>query len=87
DAERRHPTTVDLMYGASQLMMQSIIANKLQQSQPDILIRPKVSKYRVLDFLKIEALMAETVEIKDELKRAVEKAAEAHGGRQGEEVN
>ncbi|MBZ9869174.1 patatin-like phospholipase family protein [Mesorhizobium sp. CA15] len=83
DAERKHPTTVDLMYGASQLMMQSIIANKLQQSSPDILIRPKVSKYRVLDFLKIEALMAETAEIKDELKRAVEKAVEAYGGRQG----
>ncbi|UCI24473.1 patatin-like phospholipase family protein [Mesorhizobium sp. B2-8-5] len=84
EAERRHPTTVDLMYGATQLMMQSIIANKLRQHPPDILIRPNVSKYRVLEFLKIETLMAETVEIKDELKRAVEKAVEAHGGRQGE---
>jgi NTE family protein len=83
DAERKHPTTVDLMYGASQLMMQSIIANKLQQSRPDILIRPKVSKYRVLDFLKIEALMAETAEIKDELKRAVDKAVARHGGTRG----
>lgn len=83
EAERRHPTTVDLMYGATQLMMQSIIANKLRQHPPDILIRPNVSKYRVLEFLKIEALMAETVEIKDELKRAVEKAVEAHGGRRG----
>jgi NTE family protein len=82
-AERKHPTTVDLMYGASQLMMQSIIANKLQQSRPDILIRPKVSKYRVLDFLKIEALLAETAEIKDELKRAVEKAVARHGGKRG----
>jgi len=86
EAERRHPTTVDLMYGASQLMMQSIIANKLQQSGPDILIRPKVSKYRVLDFLKIEALMAETVEIKDELKRAVEKAVARHGGKRGKKA-
>ncbi|TPI43788.1 patatin-like phospholipase family protein [Mesorhizobium sp. B3-1-6] len=84
EAERRHPTTVDLMYGATQLMMQSIIANKLRQHPPDILIRPNVSKYRVLEFLKIETLMAETVEIKDELKRAVEKAVEAHGGRRGE---
>ncbi|AZO06739.1 MULTISPECIES: patatin-like phospholipase family protein [unclassified Mesorhizobium] len=83
DAERKHPTTVDLMYGASQLMMQSIIANKLQQSRPDILVRPKVSKYRVLDFLKIEALMAETAEIKDEVKRAVEKAVARHGGKRG----
>ncbi|TPL40076.1 patatin-like phospholipase family protein [Mesorhizobium sp. B2-4-6] len=83
EAERRHPTTVDLMYGATQLMMQSITANKLRQHRPDILIRPNVSKYRVLEFLKIETLMAETVEIKDELKRAVERAVEAHGGRRG----
>ncbi|MDX8433301.1 patatin-like phospholipase family protein [Mesorhizobium abyssinicae] len=86
EAERRHPTTVDLMYGATQLMMQSIIANKLRQCPPDILIRPAVSKYRVLDFLKIEALMAETVEIKDELKRAVEKAVAEHGGKRGKKV-
>ncbi|MDG4896844.1 patatin-like phospholipase family protein [Mesorhizobium sp. WSM4976] len=86
DAERKHPTTVDLMYGASQLMMQSIIANKLQQSRPDILIRPKVSKYRVLDFLKIEALMAETAEIKDEMKRAVDKAVARHGAKRGKKA-
>ncbi|MEZ2330089.1 patatin-like phospholipase family protein [Mesorhizobium sp. RCC_202] len=86
EAERKHPTTVDLMYGASQLMMQSIIANKLRQHRPDILIRPNVSKYRVLEFLKIEAMMAETVEIKDELKRAVEKAVEAHGGKRGKKA-
>jgi NTE family protein len=77
EAERKHPTSVDLMFGATQLMMQSIIANKLNQCQPDILIRPAVSKYRVLDFMKIDALLAETAEIKDELKREIEKAVEA----------
>ncbi|RWA70624.1 patatin-like phospholipase family protein [Mesorhizobium sp.] len=86
DVERKHPTTVDLMYGATQLMMQSIIANKLRQHPPDILIRPAVSKYRVLDFLKIETLMADTVEIKDELKRAVEKAIAERGGKPGKMV-
>ncbi|PBB42217.1 Patatin [Mesorhizobium sp. WSM3866] len=86
DVERKHPTTVDLMYGATQLMMQSIIANKLRQHPPDILIRPAVSKYRVLDFLKIETLMADTVEIKDELKRAVEKAVAERGGKLGKGV-
>lgn len=86
DVERKHPTTVDLMYGATQLMMQSIIANKLRQHPPDILIRPAVSKYRVLDFLKIEALMADTIEIKDELKRAVEKAVAERGGKLGKAV-
>ena len=80
DAERKHPTSVDLMFGATQLMMQSIIANKLNQCQPDILIRPAVSKYRVLDFMKIDAMMSETVAIKDELKREIEKAVEARLG-------
>jgi NTE family protein len=53
-------------------MMQSIITNKLLQNRPDILIRPPVSRFRVLDFLKIDAVMAETVSVKDEVKRAIE---------------
>lgn len=71
---RKVPNSIDLMFGASQLMMQSIIANKLQQSHPDILLRPPVSRFRVLDFLKIDSVMAETSAIKDSLKRAVEAA-------------
>ncbi|MEO5759590.1 MAG: patatin-like phospholipase family protein [Mesorhizobium sp.] len=80
EADKKQPTTVDLMFGATQLMMQSIIANKLNQCRPDILVRPAVSKYRVLDFMKIDALMTETVAIKDELKREIEKAVEARAG-------
>jgi NTE family protein len=78
DDERKRPTSVDLMFGATQLMMQSIIANKLQQCRPDILIRPPVSRFRVLDFLKIDAVMAETAAVKDEVKRAVEAALQKH---------
>ncbi|WP_137929761.1 patatin-like phospholipase family protein [Mesorhizobium comanense] len=80
EADRKQPTSVDLMFGATQLMMQSIIANKLKQCQPDILVRPAVSKYRVLDFMKIDALMSETADIKDELKRQVDKALETRSG-------
>ncbi|MER9305896.1 patatin-like phospholipase family protein [Mesorhizobium sp. M0293] len=80
ELDRKHPTSVDLIFGATQLMMQSIIANKLKQCRPDILVRPAVSKYRVLDFLKIDALMNETADIKDELKRQVEKVLEARAG-------
>jgi NTE family protein len=64
------------MFGASQLMMQSIIASKLEHGRPDILIRPPVSRFRALNFLKIDAVMAETASIKDELKRAVAKILE-----------
>lgn len=68
------PNSIDLMFGATQLMMQSIIALKLQSSRPAILLRPPVSRFRVLDFLKIDAVMADTISIKDELKRAVDVA-------------
>ncbi|KRB31793.1 MULTISPECIES: patatin-like phospholipase family protein [Mesorhizobium] len=81
EVDRKQPTSVDLMFGATQLMMQSIIANKLKQCRPDILVRPAVSKYRVLDFLKIDALMSETADIKDQLKREVERVVEARGGK------
>lgn len=69
---RRRPSSVDLMFGATQLMMQSIIDNKLRQCRPDILIRPPVSRFRALDFLKIDAVMAETAAVKDEVKHAIE---------------
>ncbi|BAV52236.1 patatin [Mesorhizobium sp. 113-1-2] len=89
EADRKHPTSVDLMFGATQLMMQSIIANKLKQCRPDILVRPAVSKYRVLDFLKIDALMNETADIKDQLKREVARVVEARAaikGRRGKKA-
>lgn len=73
----KRPTSIDLMFGATQLLMQSIIANKLTQCRPDILIRPPVSRFRVLDFMKIDAVMAETAAVKDEVKRAIGAALEA----------
>lgn len=73
----RKPTSIDLMFGATQLLMQSITAHKMEKCPPHILLRPPVSKYRVLDFLKIDTLLAETAPVKDELKRAVEAALRA----------
>jgi NTE family protein len=78
DAADKAPTAIDLMFGTSQLMMQSIIEMKLERRRPEVFLRPPVSRFRVLDFLKIDAVMHETVAIKDELKRAVEAAATAH---------
>lgn len=71
---QRMPNSIDLMFGATQLMMQSIIAGKLEHCRPDVLLRPPVSRFRVLDFLKIDAVMAETASIKEEAKRAIDAA-------------
>ncbi|QPC88619.1 patatin-like phospholipase family protein [Mesorhizobium sp. NBSH29] len=74
ESSRRRPNSLDLMFGATQLMMQSISAMKFKTNCPDILLRPPVSRFRALDFLKVDAVLAETASIKDELKREVEKA-------------
>jgi NTE family protein len=78
---RQRPNSIDLMFGATQLLMQSIIAGKLEHMQPDILLRPPVSRFRVLDFMKVEAVLSETVGIKDELKQAIEKAVASREAR------
>ena len=41
-------------------------------------IRPPVAGFRALDFLKIEAVLAETAAVKDELKHAIDAAVSAH---------
>jgi len=60
---RKRPSSVELMFGASQLMMQSITAMKLKSKRPEILLRPPVSRFRVLDFLKDEAVTGKLTEL------------------------
>ncbi|MDF2370541.1 MAG: patatin-like phospholipase family protein [Rhizobiaceae bacterium] len=66
------PTTTDLMFGASQLMMQSIIGMKLKINRPNIFLRPNVSEFRVLDFLKVDEILTASVDVRDELKHALD---------------
>ena len=78
---RKRPSALDLIIGSTQLMMMSITAMKLKTKRPEILLRPPVLGFRVLDFLKIETVMAETASIKDEAKRALDAAFETRAGR------
>ena len=68
------PGTIDVLFGASQLMMQSIIAMKLKASRPAIFLRPPVNKFRVMDFLRAKTILDQTVSVREELKRAVDAA-------------
>lgn len=68
------PTSVESMYGASQLMMQSLLQLKLQIKSPDIYVRPPVSRFRVMDFLKARQILTETASVRDELKRKIDAA-------------
>ncbi|WEX78158.1 patatin-like phospholipase family protein [Sinorhizobium numidicum] len=73
---RTIPSRIDSMFGASQLMMQSIIAMKMKAGAPDILLRPDVGRFRVLDFLRAQELLAATSPAKDQLKHALSERIE-----------
>lgn len=67
-------TTTDLMFGASQLMMQSIIEMRRKAAPPDIFLRPEVHQYRVLDFLKAKEILEASKGIGEQLKRDLDAA-------------
>ena len=66
------PTRIDSLFGASQLMMQSIIAMKLKAHQPHIFVAPDVGRFKVLDFMKAAEVLELSAGLKDEIKRAVD---------------
>jgi NTE family protein len=70
----RLPSAIELSIGASQILMHQVVSLKMQEWRPRILLRPPVSKFKVLDFLKIASVLEETWSIKEETKRAVEAA-------------
>ena len=66
------PTGIDSLYGATQLTMRSIVTLKLEKGAPDIYLRPDVGRFRVLDFVKAEEVLAASAGIREELKRALD---------------
>lgn len=66
------PNRIDSLFGASQLMMQALIATKMKANPPDIMLKPDVNRFRVLDFMRAEEVLAASLGIKDELKRMLD---------------
>ena len=51
------PSPFDAMFGAAQIMQGAITAQKLKVRAPDILVRPKVEQFRVLDFFRAAQIL------------------------------
>jgi NTE family protein len=72
----RLPTRIEAAFGASQLLMQTIISMKLRLHKPDLLVRPPVDGIRVLDFLHTKTILdkAEGVraKVREDLSRLLE---------------
>ncbi len=71
------PNSIDSLYGATQLTMRSIVTLKLEKGAPDIFLRPDVGRFRVLDFVRAEEVLAASAGIRDELKRALDEKLSA----------
>ena len=68
------PSLIDAIIGSNQITMRSVMREKLKIAAPDILIRPDIGQFRVLDFYKIDEIFAASEAAKDEFKRACEAA-------------
>ena len=71
------PSRIEAAFGASQLLMQSLIQMKLKLHSPDLFIRPAVNEFRVLDFLKAAAILERTKATRAETRTRLERLLSA----------
>jgi len=67
----RTPTALEALLASAQIMQNAIVREKLKNARPDILIRPPVNEFRILEFYKAENILAAAAPVKEELKRAL----------------
>ena len=75
------PGSMEALIGTSQIIMRSIVREKLRDHQPDILISPPVGRFKVLDFFKMKTILERCDTLKDDVKREVEAVYERRGAK------
>ncbi len=68
---RRAPSPLESMFGAAQIMQGAITAQKIKRRPPDILIRPKVEQFGLLDFFRAGQILRAAEASKEELRVAI----------------
>jgi NTE family protein len=68
-APRGIPDPWDALFATIQIMGHTIVAEKLKAAAPDLVIRPNVGAFRLLDFLQASAIMRAAEPSRAELKR------------------
>lgn len=71
------PNSIDTLIGCSQILLRSLTNtmlnnNELKNNQRLILSQPKVGRYNVLDYFKIEEILAHSEAAADQLRRDLE---------------
>lgn len=67
------PTAFQAMFGSAQIMQSAITARMLRQRAPDLLVRPPVSDFKVLDFFAFSRILQAAEAERDAVKRALER--------------
>jgi NTE family protein len=70
------PNSLEQLFGMSQIVIRSILREKLRAHQPDILLSPPVGRFRVLDFFRFKDVLAASIGLKDEVKRSLHQRLE-----------
>lgn len=78
DEKKQFPSLMETIIGSPQIALNTIIREKLKANAPDILIRPHIGQYNVLDFFKFDEIFTASEAAKAEFKRACEKAITRH---------
>ena len=66
------PTPFQAMFGSAQIMQGAITAKMLRERAPDLLVRPPVSDFKVLDFFRFTRILEAAEAEKDLVKRGLE---------------
>ncbi len=73
DPARMSPTAFEALFSSAFLFESSIVKAKLKISQPDILISGGTSQFQVLDFLKVDEILAAAEPAKERLKAQLDR--------------
>lgn len=73
DPKRMSPTAFEALFASAFLFENSIVKEKLKASAPDILISAGTSKFQVLDFLKVDEILAAAEPAKERLKAQLDR--------------
>ena len=71
------PNATESIFGATQLLMHSILSEKLKSRRPDILLRPDINDFRVLEFLKTEEILRANAPLRETVKKKLSAAIKA----------
>ncbi|SFT94387.1 NTE family protein [Pseudovibrio denitrificans] len=68
DEKRAVPSATESVFGATQILMQTISQEKLRIRAPDLSIFPNIKQYQVLDFLKAREILEDSAGLRNSVK-------------------